>query len=113
MAITENPFWVDHFSMGTRLSKELYFMHRGFPNEPFQEGYIYNIETGEVFNISMEEVTDKKDICVWPGGLWCYDNDKHHHSWENGNYAVYSIPAELSADEIEALINKGIIGDKI
>lgn len=85
-------------------------MHRGFIDEPFQDGYIYNIETGETFTITIKEVTDKKAICVWPCKTWCYAEDKHEYSYKSDDYAVYNVPVELTDDEIETLIDKGTIG---
>ena len=53
--ITQNPFHVDIDSMGTQLSKNIYFMHCNFPSDPLKYGYIYNIATGERFDVSIED----------------------------------------------------------
>jgi len=52
--ITENPFWEDHYNMGTQLSNELWLMHEHFVDKPFMSAYLYNIKTGERFRVCIE-----------------------------------------------------------
>lgn len=52
--ITENPFWIDQFSMGQQIGQDVFMMYSNHSDQPLQPFYLYNIKTGQRWDLIVE-----------------------------------------------------------
>jgi hypothetical protein len=60
----------------------------------------------EVAKVIGFPLPDNMKICVWPDGIWCFQEDVETYSWMSDDYSILSVPVEFAYDEVETLVAK-------
>lgn len=60
----------------------------------------------EVAKVIGFPLPDNMNICIWPDDTWCMESDLEMYGWTSDDYAIVSIPVELTLDEVHALVSQ-------
>lgn len=114
-----SPFTLDAFSMGRRISSDVYMMFDSHNSEPFNNCYFINTITGErqrlvsthTSEFKLNKVKETTAYCVWPNGVYVdYTNADSFYPiyYDLGDdYKVVQIPTDIEegSTEFEKYIN--------
>ena len=48
-------------------------------------------------------------ICIWPDYTWCLERDLEEYKWKSDDYKLAVVKCELSDEEIDDLVIKGVL----